>query len=45
MSAVDCDECNGSGEVTTDHPLDPDAKWTRCPTCNGKGEVEVESDQ
>lgn len=37
---VDCEDCNGSGEVTHDHPHDPNAKWFKCDKCEGEGTVD-----
>lgn len=43
QNAVECEECNGTGEVTWDYIDRHGYTYEKnffCPTCNGKGEIE-----
>lgn len=40
---VECRDCLGSGEVTPDHPHDPNGRIFKCEPCGGYGELPCEN--
>ena len=44
MKLVDCEACDGLGEVVDGHPNDPYALNVECEDCDGAGTVEATDD-